>query len=129
MNEANNTEDAYESPVVSLMVTDIMESIEFYTEKLGLELTDTEESEDIDSAEVSAPGIHIMLQRAAQGTTVISDEDMPIGFQVSSFEEAMTMLEENEITYTIEKDDNVHLAYFTDPDGHVLYLFKVVDKN
>ena len=48
-----------------------------------------------------------------------------VGFTVEKVDKAVQELQQKGLTFKIHDDKAVKLAYFTDPDGHTLYLCEV----
>lgn len=112
------------SPTV--FVSDLDRSVAFYTESLGLALQ-------------FRAGPHFAMIDAGSGLTIglhPPDENTPppgaaggiqIGLTVEiPIDQAVTMLRSRGVRFTspVIDDGPVKLAFFTDPDGNVLYLFE-----
>ena len=104
---------------VTLMVTDMSESIRFYTETLGLDLTVRHGDH---WAEVAASGVTIGLHPGLAPEARATDPAMSIGFVVDDFDDALAGLEELGIRSDVTRTERACSAYFADPDGHSLYI-------
>ena len=106
---------------VTLMVTDMEKSIQFYTKTLGLRLKANYGGQ---FAQIEAPGTIIALHPIPEnGPKPGYSEGISIGFGVVNLEETMEELRQRGVEFSRTSDDNqVMLAFFTDPDGYHLYL-------
>jgi len=103
---------------VTVMVSDVRRSVEFYTKTLGLKLKAQYGPE---FAQVEAPGTIIALHPAR--TNMQSSERISIGFSVDSLDKAIADLKSKGVEFSKVTDDaQVKLAFFTDLDGTPLYL-------
>ena len=106
---------------VTVMVSDIEKSVQFYTGVLGLRLKARYGDE---FAEVEAPGTIIALHPLNKSRPVPSkSESMSIGFSVDKLDKAIDELKSKGVSFSRVTDDvQVRLAFFADPDGNPLYL-------
>ena len=115
----------YTSGNVTLMVADMDRSVEFYVDKLGLELKVRYGNE---WAEVAAPGVTLGLHQA-RGPLARSDPNigMSIGLAVDDIEAAVRDLKAKGILFpsSIRETNDLREASFTDPDGAPLYLAEI----
>lgn len=102
---------------VNIMTASIDNSIQFYSETLGLELTARYGDH---YAEIKTSNFVIGIHPSS-GKTIVGN-NMSIGFGVSDFDETIKELEEKGIALTIEKDAWIRLAYFQDPDHNELFI-------
>ncbi len=105
---------------ITVMVTDMDRSVDFYTTIIGLELKQRWGNH---YAMVSAPGITIGLHPASITHTPATGTS--IGFGVDNLDEVETHLLQTGITY--EKTDDKEagkLVHLKDPDGTLLYFIK-----
>ena len=103
--------------LINVMVNDMDKAIDFYTVKLGLELVNRYGEH---YAEIQAPGMMIGLHPSTDKISV--GNNLSIGFGVSNFEQTITTLSDKGIDFTVENDDWIRLAHFTDPDNNQLFL-------
>jgi len=111
---------------VTLMVSDLSASVEWYTQALGRELRFRAGDE---WAEVRGPDLTIGLHQAGdQGPQPGSSGSVSIGLQVADFEAALDLLRERGVRLTGDPvvDGPVRLGFFEDPDGVSLYLCQAV---
>ena len=106
---------------VTVMISDMNQSIQFYVEKLGLTLKSRYGDQ---FAEVACPGLTIALHPATEhGPRPGNSESLSVGFGVESIDEAMADLKDKGVTIgRVSNDGPVKLAFFKDPDGNPLYL-------
>ena len=102
---------------VNIMISDMTKAITFYVDVLGLKLINQWGDH---YAEVHAKDLLIGLHPFSGNVTVGSN--MSVGFGVSEFDETVRSLESKGIEFKIAEEGWVRLAYFTDPDGNLLYL-------
>lgn len=112
----------------TLYVSDINESIEFYTERLGLPLRMRagDHWAEIDAGGGMVIGLHPATPHAPAPGTVGA---MSIGFNVTEpIEGVRDALSDQGVLFegTIQDDGNVKLTHFSDPDGNSLYLCQVL---
>ena len=110
-----------QSGIVTIMVSDMSRSVNFYTKTLGLEL---KVQHDDEWAEVEAPGVRIGLHGGKKDSGSGGGANLSIGFQVESIEDAMSTLTDRKVAFPrgISDDGAVRLAFFSDPDDTALYL-------
>ena len=99
------------------MVSNMGQAISFYVDKLGLKLISRYGDH---YAEVDANGFMIGLHLNNQNTT--TGNNISIGLGVFNFEQTIADLEPKGITFKLENDGYIRLAYFTDSDGNLLFL-------
>ena len=104
---------------VTVMVTDMDRSVEFYTKGLGLEL---KHRWDNHYAQVAAPGVVIGLHPAKE--VHIGSTNVSIGFGIVNLEEVKIRLDELGVKYKISDDKAGDFVSFTDPDGTSLYFMQ-----
>ncbi|MCH8903262.1 MAG: VOC family protein [Bacteroidetes bacterium] len=102
---------------INVMVSNMDSAVEFYSEKLGLELINRYGD---DYAEIQAPGLMIGLHPNTENTTV--GNNISIGFGVINFDKTIENLQAKGIEFTIEEEEWVRLALFTDLDNNALFL-------
>ncbi|MDX1686178.1 MAG: VOC family protein [Saprospiraceae bacterium] len=102
---------------VNVMVTDMNRAIDFYQNKLGLELLNRYEDH---YAEIQAPDLQIGLHPASEN--VSWGDNMSIGMGVTDFDLTVEELQTKDIQLRVVQDGYMRLAYFTDPDGNQLFL-------
>lgn len=97
------------------MVTDIDRSVNFY-KTLGLSLL---QRWDNHYAILESPSVKIGLHPSEVRDT---SRQVSIGFIIDNIEEVKALLDENDIDFSFEDDENSgKYLYFTDPDGVNLY--------
>ena len=106
---------------VTLMVSDMKKAVDFYVDLLGLKL---KARYGDNFAQVEAPGTIIALHpTTGEGPRPRGSESISIGFAVNDLDKSKTELEGKGVKFSRIADDNqVRLAFFTDPDGNTLYL-------
>ncbi|GAA4281078.1 hypothetical protein GCM10022260_14990 [Gaetbulibacter aestuarii] len=92
-------------------------AIDFYQGKLGLELINRYGDH---YAEIQAPDLLIGLHPASE--KVVKGNNLSIGFGVVKFDSTIRELEANGISFQIEQDGWIRIAYFTDLDNNHLFL-------
>jgi len=102
---------------VNVMVSNMDEACEFYSEKLGLELINRYDNH---YAEIQAPGLMIGLHPTSEKITI--GNNLSIGFGVVDFDLTIEKLETKGIKFTIEQEGWIRLAHFTDLDNNQLFL-------
>ena len=102
---------------VTVMIKDMNASIKFYTETLGLKLKIRYENH---FAEIEAPGMVIALHPS--GSEIKKGENLSIAFAVNDIDKSVAAYEKKGVTFKMYDDEQVRLAFFTDPDGNTLYL-------
>jgi catechol 2,3-dioxygenase-like lactoylglutathione lyase family enzyme len=111
--------------IVTVFVTDMARSIRFYTEKLGLKLLQRYQDE---FALVDAGhGLTIGLHPTSETTRVApAKSGISIGLYLTGpIKEAVKTLQSRGVAFdgpATAEDKAGSYAYFTDPDGHSLYL-------
>lgn len=101
---------------VTIMVTDMDESVKFY-QQLGLTLKNRWENH---YAQISTGDMIIGLHPANR--RVIATPQVSIGFVIDDINEARQLLEANNISYDFFDDKAGSYTNFTDPDGTHLYF-------
>jgi len=100
-----------------VMISNMDRAIEFYQDKLGLELKNRYGDH---YAEIQAPdlliALHPMTKRIVQGN------NLSIGFGVVEFDTTIEELESRGIQFNVEQDAWIRLAHFTDLDNNQLFL-------
>jgi predicted enzyme related to lactoylglutathione lyase len=113
--------------IATIFVTDMDRSVRFYTEVLGLRLTQRFGNH---WAQVEAERLTIGLHPASAQNPAGRDGSITIGFALStSIEDAVSTLQQKGVKFRgpIAQDPNAgKFAYFEDPDGNVLYLIEIV---
>ena len=99
------------------MVSDMDQAIEFYTNKLGLELANRywDHYAEVQAAELII-GLHPKSDKITFGTNI------SIGFGVGEFDQTIQNLEKEGIEFKIQEEGFIRLASFADPDGNSLFL-------
>jgi glyoxylase I family protein len=116
MNTASQT-GLYNAAMVTIMIRDMDEAVEFYTTNLGFALKSRYGNE---FAIVQGPGITIGLHPgSAEQLGQVS-----IGLSVDSLEESMESARARGLTFAgnIVEDPPMRFAFFKDPNGVELYL-------
>ena len=108
-----------ESGNVTVMVSELDKSIDFYTQTLGLVLKANYGGH---YAEVTGPGITIGLHPGGKANR--TNESLSIGFSVRDFDQWVSGLEEKGVVPNLKPDGWSRIAYFADPDGNPLYLIE-----
>ncbi len=115
----------YKGGNVTLMVADMDRAVEFYAQKLGLELKVRYGNE---WAEVAAPGITLGLHQA-RGPIARSEPNIgiSIGLEVDDIEAAVGELRAKGVVFpsSIRETNDLREASFVDPDGTSLYLAEI----
>ncbi len=99
---------------VTVMISEMKRSIQFYVETLGLKL----KSRHADQfAEVTCPGLTIALHPLVEkGPRPGNSESLSIGFGVADLEAAMTSLKGKGVNFSrVSNDGPVKLAFFKEP--------------
>ncbi len=99
------------------MVSNMDNAIEFYQDKLGLELINRYGDH---YAEIQAPDLLIGLHPASG--KIIQGNNLSIGFGVVAFDSTIKELESKGIEFRLEQDDWIRLGYFNDVDNNQLFL-------
>ena len=102
---------------ITVMISHMDTSIRFYTETLGLKLK-TRYGDYW--AEIEAPGLTIGLHPTSNPVT--KGDNFQIGFRVENLRQAIVALEEKGVRFEQLDDQKISIAFFTDPDGNLLYL-------
>lgn len=102
---------------ITIMVSDMDAAVKFYTEILGLKLKNRYGNH---WADIEGPGISIGLHPKSKD--IKTGDNLQIGLNVNDLDEAVKALEEKGVQCKVHGDDQVRLAFFTDPDGNTLYL-------
>jgi catechol 2,3-dioxygenase-like lactoylglutathione lyase family enzyme len=115
----------YKGGNVTLMVADMDRAVEFYAQKLGLELKVRYGNA---WAEVVAPGITLGLHQA-RGPITRSDPNIgiSIGLEVDDIDATVGELQTRGVVFpsSIRETDDLREASFADPDGTPLYLAQI----
>jgi predicted enzyme related to lactoylglutathione lyase len=110
---------------LTIMVSDVEKSLEFYVKTLGLELREMYGSK---YAEVQVNGfvigLHLKNNEPLAGTCESSST--LVGFRVSDLESSVTHLKNKGVTFSTQIEEGAagKFAYFADPDGNSLYLWQ-----
>jgi catechol 2,3-dioxygenase-like lactoylglutathione lyase family enzyme len=109
----------YNVSFVTIIVSDMGRSIEFYTQRLGLTLK-TRYGDEF--AIVEAPGVTIGLHPSKQGGA--KPGSVSIGLGVDDVEEGRKRLEDRGVAFagSVVDDPPMRFAFLKDPDGVELYL-------
>lgn len=112
--------------LVTVMVSDMDRAVRFYTEVLGLKLTQRFGNH---WASIQSPGgLVIGLHPASEQSPAGREGSITIGFQVEGpIEQVVERLKQQGVNFRgpIVDDDPVRIANFGDPDGNELYLAEV----
>ncbi len=115
------------SGIATIFVTDMDRSVRFYTEVLGLRLTQRFGNH---WAQVDAGRLTIGLHPASAQNAAGRDGSITVGFALSTkIEDAVSTLQQRGVKFRgpIAQDPNAgKFAYFEDPDGNVMYLMEIV---
>lgn len=104
---------------VTIMVSDMDNSLKFYTETLGLILKNKYGNY---WADIEGPGISIGLHPTDK--VIVRSDNLQIGINVANLEKAITDYEKKGIRFKMNEDDQVRIAFFNDPDNNTLYLIQ-----
>jgi catechol 2,3-dioxygenase-like lactoylglutathione lyase family enzyme len=113
--------------ITTIFVTDMNRSIRFYTETLGLRLTQRFGNH---WGQVEAGQLVIGLHPASAESPAGRNGSITIGLTFSTtIEEAVSMLQQKGVKFQgpITQDNAGKIAYFEDPDGNLLYLWETAD--
>jgi predicted enzyme related to lactoylglutathione lyase len=112
--------------IATVFVTDMDRSVRFYTEVLGLRLTERFGNH---WAQVEAGRLTIGLHPASAQSPAGRDGSITIGFALNQkIEDAVSTLQRKGVKFkgAISQDPNAgKFAYFEDPDGNSLYLMEL----
>jgi len=109
---------------VTVMVSDMNKSVDFYTKGLGLDLK--QRWEDY-YAMVAAPGVIIGLHPAQKVNE--RPNDISIGFSIDNLTQVEDRLKELRIKYERAEDGGGYYFNFKDPDGTPLYFMQLKEGN
>jgi catechol 2,3-dioxygenase-like lactoylglutathione lyase family enzyme len=113
--------------IATVFVTDMDRSVRFYTEVLGLRLTQRFGNQ---WAQVEAGRLTIGLHPASTQNPAGRDGSITLGLLLDTkIEDAVGTLQKKGVKFRgpIAADPNAgKFAYFEDPDGNVLYLMELV---
>lgn len=102
-----------------LYCSDVAKSVRFYVETLGLKLV-REHGPDLMILD-AGDGFHLALHKGTGGAKT------NIGLEVrGDFDITTTVYANRGIVFTDKSSPRVKLAYFTDPDGNELHLWKAI---
>ena len=113
--------------ITTIFVTDMDRSIRFYTETLGLRLTQRVGNH---WGQVEAAQLVIGLHPASAQNPAGRNGSITIGLTFSTpIEQAVGMLQQKGVKFQgpIAQDNAGKVAYFEDPDGNLLYLWETAD--
>jgi len=99
------------------MISNMDDAIAFYEGKLGLEVLNHYGDH---YAELQAPDLLIALHPTSDRVKI--GNNMSIGFGVVDFDDVIKELKLKGIECSIEQDDWIRLAHFTDLDNNQLFL-------
>lgn len=102
---------------INVMVSKMEDAIDFYQNKLGLELINRYGNH---YAEIQAPDLLIGLHPTTE--KIVKGNNLSIGFGVVEFDATIKELESKGIDFKLEQDGWIRLAYFTDLDNNQLFL-------
>ena len=102
---------------ITVMVTNLDVAIKFYTEILGFKLMNRFGEH---WADIEAPGLTIGLHPTHKAVT--RGDNLQIGLRVANIKTTMEDLINKGVQFQENKDDQVRLSFFNDPDGNLLYL-------
>lgn len=119
MKNISSMETRYNVAFLTIIVSDMQRSLDFYTGRLGLTLK-TRYGDEF--AVVEAPGVKIGLHPAKEGGA--KPGSLSIGLGVDDVEAGRKHLEERGVAFTgdIVADSPMRFAFLRDPDGVELYL-------
>jgi|HubBroStandDraft_4_1064222.scaffolds.fasta_scaffold00006_2 catechol 2,3-dioxygenase-like lactoylglutathione lyase family enzyme len=114
-----STQTQYNVSFVTIIVSDMQRSIDFYTKELGLPLK-TRYGDEF--AVVEAPGVTIGLHPAKEGGA--KPGSLSIGLGVDDVAASRQQLVERGVTFNgdIVSDLPMRFAFLRDPDGVEVYL-------
>jgi catechol 2,3-dioxygenase-like lactoylglutathione lyase family enzyme len=114
-----STRTQYNVSFVTIIVSDMQRSIDFYTKELGLPLK-TRYGDEF--AVVEAPGVTIGLHPAKEGGA--KPGSLSIGLGVDDVAASRQQLVERGVTFNgdIVSDPPMRFAFLRDPDGVEVYL-------
>ena len=114
-----STQAQYNLSFVTIIVSNMQRSIDFYTKHLGLPLK-TRYGDEF--AVVEAPGVTIGLHPAKEGGP--KPGSLSIGLGVDDVAASRQQLEERGVAFTgdIVSDPPMRFAFLRDPDGVEVYL-------
>lgn len=108
----------FDQAIPTLMVSDIDRSLAFYRDVLGLAVQADHSPHWV---QLQAPGVSLGLHPG--GTAGEKSDSSSLGLMVSDFDQALAVLESRGVTFAnVTRDARASSAYFTDPDGHWLYV-------
>ena len=113
----------FKSALLTVMVSDLTRSLEFYCDVLGFKRGSRYGDE---FAECEAPGVKLGLHPGGKLPLKPHARHFSVGLQVADLTKAKKQLAAKGVTFTEAPEDRgLSLAYFTDPDGNPLYLIEV----
>jgi predicted enzyme related to lactoylglutathione lyase len=117
----------YRASLMTIMVADMDRAVSFYTDTLGLSLRFRAGN---DWAEVNSPGVRIGLHPTRAGSSPSASQSVSLGFEVNDIDTAMSELKGRNVAFAggIIDGGQERIAHFSDPDGHLLYLFQQVGR-
>jgi catechol-2,3-dioxygenase len=112
---------------VTTVVTDLGRAIRFYTETLGMKLvTESVGWAEIDAGDGFIIGLHPAKVGAPKAAAHTGQSPVSVGLRVKGqLGDVVSVLENRGITFHLQTDAAVKLAFFADPDGNPLYLYQV----
>lgn len=112
----------YKTSNVTILVSDMAKSIQFYTETMGLKLLANYGGE---FAVLETNGLRLGLHPGRKPGTPVS-RDMSLGFQVDDIAAAKKTLESRGVAFEKRvQDRGALIENFSDPDGTPLYLIEL----
>jgi catechol 2,3-dioxygenase-like lactoylglutathione lyase family enzyme len=106
-----------QSANVTVMVSNLDNSVKFYTDVLGFALKNRYGAH---WADIEGPGIAIGLHPTQKAIT--PGTNLQIGLRVADLDAAVADLTAKGVVFQKQDDQKVRLASFHDPDGNVLYF-------
>ena len=108
---------------VTIMVSYVDKALDFYEKILGLELREKYGSK---YAEVQVNGFVIGLHLKNSDSPRSESNNMLVGFRVEDLEHSAANLKNKGVKFSTETEEGVagKFAYFSDPDGNMLYLWQ-----
>jgi catechol 2,3-dioxygenase-like lactoylglutathione lyase family enzyme len=104
---------------ITIMVSDLDNSVTFYTETLGLKLSKRYGNH---YAEIETPNLLIGLHPS---TSIRNGNNISVALGIEDLDASILQLKAKGLELKAERDGKIRLAHFTDPDGNTLYLAEV----
>jgi catechol 2,3-dioxygenase-like lactoylglutathione lyase family enzyme len=115
----------FKSGSVTITVDDLKKAEQFYVETLGLKVQYQVEGHLV---QVEAPGLTIGLlhPREGQDSHPGKSGSVHIGLEVQELESAIMLLKSRGVEFQpVMEEEATRLAYFSDPEGNLLYLIEL----